>query len=83
MSAVEHWGEMVRVEHEQSDRMRGVRPSDHWTDYARQFKDNPHRRGDAVVETLRARLRPDDRLLDVGGGAGEGWPCRWPCPAGR
>ena len=70
MSAVETWGEMVRVEHEQSDRMRGVRPSDHWTDYAHQFKDNPHRQGDAVVEALRAHLRPGDSLLDVGAGGG-------------
>ena len=70
MSAVETWGEMVRVEHEQSDRMRGARPTDHWTDYARQFKDDPHRQGDAVVEALRSRLRPDDTLLDVGAGGG-------------
>lgn len=70
MSAVDTWGEMVRVEHEQSDRMRGVRPSDHWTDYARQFKDDPHRQGDAVVEALRAHLRPGDSLLDVGAGGG-------------
>ena len=70
MNAVEMWGEMVRVEHEQSDRMRGVRPSDHWTQYAHQFKDNPHRQGDAVVEALRAHLRPEDTLLDVGAGGG-------------
>ena len=70
MSAVETWGEMVRVEHEQSDRMRGVRPTDHWTDYARQFKDDPHRQGDPLVEALRAHLRPEDTLLDVGAGGG-------------
>ena len=70
MSAVEEWGEMVRVEHEQSDRMRGVRPTDHWTDYARLFKDDPHRTGDGLVEALRARLRPEDTLLDVGAGGG-------------
>ncbi len=70
MDAVEAWGEMVRVEHEQSDRMRGARPADHWTDYARQFKDDPHRQGDPVVEALRTRLRPGDTLLDVGAGGG-------------
>ena len=70
MGAIERWGEMVRVEHEQSDRMRGVRPGDHWTDYARQFKDAPHRQGDALVEALRAHLRPGDTLLDVGAGGG-------------
>ncbi len=70
MSAVEVWGEMVRVEHEQSDRMRGARPSDHWTQYARQFKADPRRTGDALVEWLRARLLPSDALLDVGAGGG-------------
>ncbi len=70
MSAIETWGEMVRVEHEQSDRKRGVRPSDHWTDYARQFKDDPHRQGDPLVEALRVHLRPEDTLLDVGAGGG-------------
>ena len=49
MNAIETWGEMVRVEHEQSDRMRGVRPTDHWTESAPQFKADPHRAGDALV----------------------------------
>ncbi len=70
MSAVETWGEMVRVEHEQSDRKRGVRPSDHWTDYARQFKDDPRRQGDPLLEALRGHVRPEDTLLDVGAGGG-------------
>ena len=70
MSAVETWGEMVRVEHEQSDRMRGARPADHWTQYARQFKADPHRTGDVLVERLRAHLQPEDSLLDVGAGGG-------------
>ena len=70
MSAVESWGEMVRVEHEQSDRMRGVRPTDHWTQYARLFKDDPRRSGDVLLEQLRARLRAEDTMLDVGAGGG-------------
>lgn len=70
MSAVETWGEMVRVEHEQSDRMRGARPDDHWTQYARQFKADPRRTGDVLVERLRAYLKPEDSLLDVGAGGG-------------
>ena len=70
MSAVETWGEMVRVEHEQSDRMRGARPTDHWTQYARQFKADPRRTDDELVERLRSRLQPDDTLLDVGAGGG-------------
>ena len=61
---------MVRVEHEQSDRMRGVRPTDHWTQYARLFKDDPHRTGDMLLERLRSSLLPGDSLLDVGAGGG-------------
>ena len=70
MSAVETWGEMVRVEHEQSDRMRGARPTDHWRQYAHQFKADPRRTDDVLVERLRARLLPGDSLLDVGAGGG-------------
>ena len=70
MSAIETWGEMVRVEHEQSDRMRGVRPTDHWRQYAHQFKADPRRTDDVLVERLRAHLLPGDSLLDVGAGGG-------------
>ncbi len=70
MSAAETWGEMVRVEHEQSDRMRGARPTDHWRQYAHQFKADPHRRDDTLVERLRDHLLPGDSLLDVGAGGG-------------
>ena len=70
MSAVDTWGETVRVEHEQSDRMRGARPTDHWTQYARQFKADPRRTGDVLVERLRTHLSPEDSLLDVGAGGG-------------
>ncbi len=70
MNAVETWGEMVRVEHEQSDRMRGARPADHWRRYAHQFKADPRRTDDGLVERLRAHLLPADSLLDVGAGGG-------------
>ena len=70
MSAIETWGEMVRVEHAQSDRMRGVRPTDTWTQFASQFKADPHRTDDRTVETLRSRLLPGESLLDVGAGGG-------------
>ena len=70
MNAIETWGEMVRVEHEQSDRMRGARPTDHWTQDARNFKADPHRTGDELVEELRSRLTPGETLLDVGAGGG-------------
>ena len=68
MSAIETWGEMVRVEHAQSDHMRGVRPADTWTESAAQFKADPYRTGDALVEGIRSRLTPGETLLDVGAG---------------
>ena len=48
MSAIETWGEMVRVEHAQSDRRRGVRPTDTWNQFAAsvQGRPPPHRRPD-------------------------------------
>ena len=70
MSAADKWREMVLAEHAQSDRMRGARPTDHWTNYARQFKADPRRTDDTLVDHLRARLRPEDLLLDVGAGGG-------------
>ena len=70
MSAIETWGEMVRVEHAQSDRMRGVRPTDTWAQFAAQFKADPHRTDDRTVEALRSRLLPGESLLDVGAGGG-------------
>lgn len=70
MSAIEAWGEMVRVEHEQSDRMRGTRPSDTWRQHASRFRADPNRTGDSQVEAIRSHLLPDDTLLDVGAGGG-------------
>ena len=70
MSAIETWGEMVRVEHAQSDRMRGVRPTDTWNQFAAQFRANPHRTGDHTVDALRSRLVPGETLLDIGAGGG-------------
>ena len=70
MSAIETWGEMVRVEHAQSDRMRGVRPTDTWNQFAASFKADPHRTDDHTVEALRSRLIPGETLLDIGAGGG-------------
>ena len=70
MSAIETWTEMVRREHEQSDRVRGQRPTDSWATAAHNFKADPFRTDDAVVEELRSRLVEGETLLDVGAGGG-------------
>ena len=70
MSAVDHWRQMILQEHTQTDRIRGPRPTDHWTQLARNFKDDPHRTGDEMVDELRARVKPGETLIDVGAGGG-------------
>ena len=70
MSAVDHWRQMILREHAQTDRIRGPRPTDHWTQLARNFKDDPHRTGDEMVDELRARVKPGETLIDVGAGGG-------------
>ena len=70
MSAVDHWRRMILEEHAQTDRIRGPRPTDHWTQLARNFKDDPHRTGDEMLDELRARMLPGETLIDVGAGGG-------------
>ena len=70
MSAVDHWRQMIISEHAQTDRIRGPRPSDHWTQLAQNFKDDPHRTGDEMLDELRARVNHGETLIDVGAGGG-------------
>ena len=82
MSAVDDWRQMIILEHAQTDRIRGPRPSDHWTQYAPMFKDDPHRTGDEMLDKLRARVRPSDTVIDAGAGGGRlalplALSCRW------
>ena len=70
MSAVDHWRQMIISEHAQTDRIRGPRPSDHWTQLAQNFKDDPHRTGDEMLDELRARVNQGETLIDVGAGGG-------------
>ena len=72
MNAIERWDHMVRVEHEQSDRMRGRTPppADHWTPYAREFKADPRRSGNALLDHLRSRVDPGQTVIDIGAGGG-------------
>ena len=72
MTAIETWKEMIQVEHEQSGRMRGQvpAPEDHWAQYAQQFKADPRRTGDLLVDYLQAQVVSGQVVIDVGAGGG-------------
>jgi len=72
MLATERWRHMVEVEHAQSDELRGTvpPPADHWRPYATQFRADPYRSGDALVERLLEFVEPDYTVMDVGAGGG-------------
>lgn len=72
MLATERWRHMVEVEHAQSDEMRGSvpPPTDHWGPYAAQFRADPHRSGDALVDRLLGFVEPEHTVMDVGAGGG-------------
>jgi CTP:molybdopterin cytidylyltransferase MocA/SAM-dependent methyltransferase len=65
------WAGRVRRNREQVDRLRETPPdTDHYAPVAGLFRDDPHRRGDDVLERLLAIARPADTWLDVGAGGG-------------
>ena len=71
MSATRYWTEMVRLEHAQSDSMRKEDPpSDSWSNFAHQFRADPGRTDDALVNHLRRSIRPGLVVMDVGAGGG-------------
>ena len=72
MLATQRWKELVQSEHAQSERMRGAvpPPTDHWQPYAQQFKADPLRPDDVLVNRLLVEVEPHHTLLDVGAGGG-------------
>ena len=62
---------MIEAEHAQSDSMRGTSPpDDHWEPYAQQFKADPLRSDDTLVDRLLQWVASGCTLIDVGAGAG-------------
>ena len=63
---------MVEVEHAQSEEMRGAvpPPTDHWRPYAAQFRADPRRSDDPLVERLLGFVSPEQTVIDVGAGGG-------------
>ena len=72
MSAIQQWKSMVEAEHFQSEKMRRHEPppSDHWRPYAQQFKADPSRTDDPLVNRLKREVQAHQTLLDVGAGGG-------------
>jgi len=61
--------EMVAARQAQYERTRGPQP-DTWGAIASRFRADPKREPDPFLEKLASFLRPDDVLVDIGGGAG-------------
>ncbi len=61
--------EMVAAREAQYERTRGPQP-DSWGAIASRFRADPRRELDPFLERLASFLRPDDVLVDIGGGAG-------------
>ena len=72
MTAAEQFAILLDAVAEQQARLHGTDPAaDPWTGrQARQFRFDPHRPLEPNLETIAGYLRPDDVLVDVGGGAG-------------
>ena len=70
-SAAEEYAALLDAVDEQQLRLFGPRPADIWTGQsAAQFRFDPRRELDANLAALASYVRPDDVVVDVGGGAG-------------
>lgn len=72
MTAADSYVARIDAIQAQEERLRGgPRSGDRWdSNAARRFRVDPHRPLDAILESIAAHLRPDDVVVDVGGGAG-------------
>ncbi len=70
-SAAEEYAALCDAVQEQQLRLFGQLPADIWSGQsAAQFRFDPHRELDANLSALASFVRPDDVVVDVGGGAG-------------
>ncbi len=72
MTATQQWRELVETEHAQSDKKRGdiPPPQDHWRPFAQQFRADPRRTDDPLVNRLLQEVEPHHAVMDVGAGGG-------------
>ena len=70
--AVDRWHSQVRRHHSQSiAAQQNFDPNqDFWEGMAQNFKDDPFRKGDSVIDRLEQEFAECRTLVDIGGGAG-------------
>lgn len=64
------WAARVRANREQVDQVREVPDRDFYAPVSSLFVADPRRTGEEALDALLALVRPDDRWLDIGAGAG-------------
>src|SRR5262245_58903648 len=64
------WAARVRANREQVDQFREASPEDFYAPIAGLFRGDPRREEDPTLAALRALLRPEESLLDIGAGGG-------------
>jgi SAM-dependent methyltransferase len=70
-SAINAWRHRIEMHNAQTMRARGGRDvPDLWSGIADNFRGDPRRTDDPVVNLVNGWLRPDSTVLDVGGGGG-------------
>ena len=71
-TATERWRAQVEAHHAQTEKARvdADEEDDFWAPIASQFRDNPSREDDPVLNQVVAWVDAESTLLDVGGGAG-------------
>ena len=68
--ALRRWVRQVRAHHAQSRRAMAGEPADFWVPHVAFFRQDPHRPPDPALRAILRHVRPEDTVLDVGGGAG-------------
>lgn len=70
-AALEGWGALVRADRDQVERLPNrPRPEDFYAPIAEMFRADPRRTDEALLDHLRAMVRPDETWIDVGAGGG-------------
>jgi hypothetical protein len=68
--ALRAWARRVRANREQVDQFREASPADFYAPVAGMFRSDPRRQDDPSLDVLRALVRSDDVVLDIGAGGG-------------